>query len=244
MVVSSSRSVKAWWIVGVCSLWMMAGPAAGCDGESSSTEVDVGPEQTASADVDTGTDAEDDDEIDKRSAYGLPFPPKVRGVGRYDSAVEVTTEMDLEELAEFYKTRLVDYEILKPDDERLKVVGLREFMAEIEGHRYGPVTTLRYYPSRQEVGGPDAGASGQSDAKAVAGSGESGGRGATGGGVGGSGSIDREPGSPVELKTPDGELLAPGARWGEPYTPPEGSPLDHPRFESNFGTPFGEWEAP
>jgi hypothetical protein len=93
------------------------------------------------------------------------------------------------------------------------------------------------------VGGPDAGASEQPDATSVAGRGESGGS-SVGGGLGGGGSIDREPGSPVELKTPDGDLLAPGARWGEPYTPPEGSPLDQPRFEANFGQPFGEWEAP
>jgi hypothetical protein len=226
----------------VCSLLLVVGLGAGCDREAPSGEPDAGQQEEASStDVDTGTDA--DEGVDKRSAYGLPFPPKVRGVGRYDSAVEVTTEMDLEQLAEFYKTRLVDYEILQPDDERLKVVGLRKFMAEIEGQRYGPVTTLRYYPGRQKVGGPDAGASEQPDATSVAGRGESGGS-SVGGGLGGGGSIDREPGSPVELKTPDGDLLAPGARWGEPYTPPEGSPLDQPRFEANFGQPFGEWEAP
>lgn len=237
----SRGSVEA-CLLGVCSLWLVVGLGAGCDREAPSKEADVGERETSSPDVDTGTDA-GDDEVGKRSAFGLPFPPKVRGVGRYDDAVEVTTEMDLEELAEFYKTRLVDYEILKPGDDRLKVVGLREFMAEIEGHRYGPVTTLRYYPGEQKVGGPDVGGSDQADGTAVVESRESGGSEA-GGGLRGAGEIDRERGSPVELRTPDGELLAPGARWGEPYTPPDGSPLDHPRFESNFGKPFGEWDAP
>ena len=48
-------------------------------------------------------------------------------------------------------------------------------------------------------------------------------------------------GAPVELTTRTGDLLAPGAKWYEPYTPPPGSPLDKPRYKGNFGTPFGKW---
>lgn len=50
-----------------------------------------------------------------------------------------------------------------------------------------------------------------------------------------------EPGEAVDFRLPNGELLAPGAVWGESYTPPPGSPLAHPRYKSNHGKPFGEW---
>ena len=53
--------------------------------------------------------------------------------------------------------------------------------------------------------------------------------------------LDDLRGRPVELRTKDGQLLAPGARWGEPYTPPEGSPLHTPQNIHNFGRPFGDW---
>lgn len=53
--------------------------------------------------------------------------------------------------------------------------------------------------------------------------------------------VSYEPGEPVDFRLPTGELLAPGAIWGEPYTPPPGSPLANPRYKSNHGKPFGEW---
>lgn len=48
-------------------------------------------------------------------------------------------------------------------------------------------------------------------------------------------------GDPVDYRMPDGELLAPGAVYGEPYTPPPGSPLADKRYKSNWGKPFGTW---
>ncbi len=52
-----------------------------------------------------------------------------------------------------------------------------------------------------------------------------------------------KPGDPVHFTMPDGQDLAPGAVYGEPYTPPPGSPLANPRYKSNWGKPFGSWVA-
>lgn len=53
--------------------------------------------------------------------------------------------------------------------------------------------------------------------------------------------VELKPGDPVHFKTPDGQELAPGAIYGEAYTPPPGTPLAHPRYKSNWGKPFGSW---
>lgn len=213
--------------------------AMGCDGERSSD----GRADAAGQTADEQTDAsggESDGAENRRSAYGLPFPPRVHGVGERSSSVEVATRMKLDPLEEFFRTRLVDYEILRPEENRIRVVGLREYMPEIRGHRYGPFTTLNYFRERQKPEKPGA-SEGDSDA-GVERAGASQGNEAAGGG--GSSGPSRQPGEPVRLRTSDGDLLAPGAKWGEPYTPPEGSPLDRPRYEANFGEPFGEWQAP
>jgi len=53
--------------------------------------------------------------------------------------------------------------------------------------------------------------------------------------------VELKPGDPVHFKMPDGQELAPGAVYGEAYTPPPGSPLANPRYKSNWGKPFGSW---
>jgi hypothetical protein len=53
--------------------------------------------------------------------------------------------------------------------------------------------------------------------------------------------VELKPGDTVHFKMPDGQELAPGAVYGEAYTPPPGSPLADPRYKSNWGKPFGSW---
>ena len=53
--------------------------------------------------------------------------------------------------------------------------------------------------------------------------------------------VEFKPGEPVHFTTPDGQELAPGAVYGEAYTPPPGTPLANPRYKSNWGKPFGSW---
>lgn len=207
------------------------GLAAGCDDDGS--DVPDG----GSAEADTGADESDGTSLEReRSAYGLPLPPKTRDVQQLPNGTEVTTRMELDALEEFYETRLVDYEIVRPSPQKIRVIGLREFMPAIRGHRYGPITVLYYAPSRDKPDG-DAGTRATSDTGSEI----------EGPAVGASDEQRRdepEPGSPVRLETEDGEPLAPGARWGEPYTPPEDSPLHKPRYRENFGTPFGDWQLP
>jgi len=219
-------------IVRFAGIALVAATLLGCDSEPSVSE-------KPSSDAGTETAQEEAESVsdEERSAFGLPFPPSVRGVRRLPNGVEVTTRMDLESLGHFYESRLVDYEIVQPSEQKIRALGLREFMPEIRGHRYGPISVLYYSPSRQRPSEdtdppeaqdrPDAGVG-----RPKVGAPERG------------GDKTRESGSTVRSKTDDGEPLAPGARRGEPYTPPEGSPLDKPRYRENFGKPFGDWQLP
>ncbi|MFB6264300.1 MAG: hypothetical protein ABEL76_11855 [Bradymonadaceae bacterium] len=223
----------------------------GCDspGDDEGADTDRA-EQTSDRDAGSGGDAGR-----AKTAYGLPLPPSTEHVRRYDGSVEVETRMSIDELVAFYRRRLVDYEILRPTKWKLRIVGLRDFMPSIRGHEYGPLVYLTYLPRRrrprpapprgsaeEESAGEKGGRAEEADAPAESAP-------STGGGsvestlIGPAGQ-PHEKGEPVRLKTPDGELLAPGAKWGEPYTPPEGSPLHKPMYRSNFGEPFGEWKLP
>jgi hypothetical protein len=172
-----------------------------------------------------------------REVYGLPMPPQVSSVRRDSNKTLVITTMKLDEVTAFYRSRLKDYEILTPG-KRIRVLGLRDYMPEISGRKWGGTVQLYYWPGRiggeRQAGGGDAG-SGQDDAsqsngnKAIAGQTKP--------------LNERKKGEPVRDRTRDGELLAPGARWGEPYTPPPGTPLHKERYRSNWGKPYGEWVA-
>ncbi len=225
--------------VWVLILGLMASGAIGCDGErerQTSASTDVEP-----AAPDAGSDAGQ-----KREAYGLPLPPAVDRVERTDTMVEVETSLSVDELASYFERKLTDYEVFRLGDAKLEVVGLRSFMPAIRAHQVGPLTKVTYIPSREPPEPKqmaDTGVGGSSEREsALSEVGSTRSRVLLGPSAGGSGPQPaREPGTPVEVRTEDGELLAPGAEWGEPYTPPPGSPLDKPRFESNFGLPFGEW---
>jgi hypothetical protein len=166
----------------------------------------------------------------KRSAFGLPFPPRVATVRRFDDAVEVDTPMSIEELTEFFRARLVDYEILHPGDHgrSIRIVGLRPFMPSLEGNAHGSIVYLRYYPARKspDPRSVDAGTSSSPEAPSPS-----------------SNDDEAAPAAPDRSEL-DLETIAPGAEPGEPYTPPPGSPLDKARYKSNFGQPIGEWHLP
>lgn len=209
----------------------VVGTVAGCtDGESpESAQKQV--EQKASGDATEGA-GDEDGGSGKRSAFGVPFPPKVGTVVRRNSSVKVTTEMDLDQIEQFFKTRLQDFEILRPAPNKIRVVGLYEYMPAVRGHQYGSASILFYRGGRKKPE-PSERRSGRSeDAES-----ESADRVE-------SDQREREPGTPVRLKTDDGELLAPGAKWGEPYEPPPGTPLHKPRYRANWGKPIGEWRLP
>lgn len=214
-------------VVIVASLIALGGCKGGestGDGAEEEGEVDASSSGTASSDA-----AEDRG----REAFGLPFPPKVANVTRRDSGVKVSTRMELDQLERFFEARLQDFEILRPAPNKIRVVGLYEYMPAIRGHQFGPVSVLYYRDRREEPEEPEeeAAASTESEGAGESEESEGGGR-------------EYRPGTPVRLETGDGEPLAPGAKWGEPYTPPPGTPLHKPRYRENFGKPIGEWQLP
>lgn len=156
-----------------------------------------------------------------RQAFGLPFPPDVQYVRKGPRFVEVGTNLSLEELERFFKGRLVDYEYLHPHQTQLRIIGLRAHMPQIRitNRSSRQPIAVRYIEQFAAVA---------AEAKTQAEPAEP--------------AEEPEKGDPVQIKMPDGKLLAPGARWGEPYTPPPTSPLYQERYRANFGKPFGEWQ--
>ncbi len=195
---------------------------------------------------------EEDEELSE--VFGIPMPPEYFDVRQYDHRVRVATGMDLDELEEFFTEVVVDFEVVRPGD-RLRVVPLRSGQGRATASRYGGrrghvVINYRRDMELDLTGLPtwgDADDEPEADPEPEEVVEEQ---------------VRTEPppptmrtgserpdwlddvqGEPVKLRTADGELLAPGARWGEPYTPPEGSPLDQERMRPNFGRPFGDWRA-
>ena len=207
---------------------LLAVAFGGCRDEPESPETGDAVEQADESEPDA--EAGEGDSIEKeRAAYGLPFPPKVRGVSHEEDRVEVTTKMEIVDLADFFRTRLVDYEILEPGEERLRIIGLREFMPSIHVYRYGPISILTYRPAREKPKKPTF-QDGTPDDEETAGEESSGGSSTTSSSSGGAGTSLQE--------------LAPEAEPGEPYTPPPDSPLHHPRYKENYGKPIGDWQLP
>lgn len=215
--------------------------------------------------VDQQDDQVQGDEL--REAFGLPLPADHRVIRDQDTWIRVETGKDLDELEQFFIAGVVDAEVVRMDS-RLRVVPLRPHSPRAEArHRSGPRSpvVINYRPGpeseqltvqRPPVGDAveqDDDEDSQQDDGDVAGvDGLPGGIGDIGGIDSGSGDklppLGERPdwlndikGEPVEIRTKDGELLAPGAKWGEPYTPPEGSPLHRPIYRHNFGRPFGDW---
>lgn len=221
----------------LCALFL----ASGCKKSQSDTAAPAA--KTEAKKATTPTKAELDQLAREREAFGLPLPPDAIHINRTDAYVRANSFMKLAELEAFYKARLVDYEFLYPqsaipDAHRLRelhIIGLRSFMPSITirhtGGKHGSAE-LDFRPAQPPPAKfiapePSAAPSSQTPTPGIA-----------------SEQRRREKGMPVLDRTPTGELLAPGARWGEPYTPPEGSPLHTKRNRANFGRPYGQWKTP
>ena len=212
------------------------------------SEPDPEPEEV----VEEADDAEAEEEAEQElvELFGLPLPPNYFDVRQYDERARVSTGMSLDELEEFFSAELVDYEVLRPE-ERLQVLPLRSEQAQATAYRYGGrrghvvINYRRALPEpvwqRPTPSEPEEDEEPEEVAEVAE-------RDEPSLPTMQTGSerpdwLDAVKGEPVELRTADGELVAPGARWGEPYTPPEGSPLDQERMRPNFGRPFGDWRA-
>ncbi|MFW5968816.1 MAG: hypothetical protein ACOCV2_14925 [Persicimonas sp.] len=244
------RSAIIGWMrgrLGVALLVVVCGAMCGCG--SCSKDSDEKDEQAEQREQeDDGAEASGKEDEQPREAFGIPFPPQVLHVRDEGVKVRVQTELSLDELAEFFKGRLTDYEILDAGHE-LRVVGLREYMAQVYAYRYADVTQVVYVAPGGHRGGGASAEKGDDSNKEGSSSGRADGdetrtqRQATRAKprAGSKPIAQRKKGEPVRDRNADGELIAPGARWGEAYTPPEGSPLHKKRHESNFGRPYGEW---
>lgn len=191
-------------------------------------EEEAAPPPPPAQDVATQEATDHDDRPAQiRQAYGIPIPPEVTLVREGPRYVYVETRLKVHEVREFFEERLVDYEFLQENRYKLKIVGLRSGMPQIYVwyRRSSLPTAIRFIeppPTTEPADDEDA-------EKATA--------------------KVRQPkqkrvkGAEVTERLPDGRLMAPGARWGEPYTPPPGSPLDQPRFRPNFGKPYGTWST-
>lgn len=164
------------------------------------------------------------------TVYGLAVPPGALHVSEGKYQVRVKVRMPLQKVGEFLEQNLVDFEVLYPKDQ-VRAVGLRSYMPSIYVYPQGPFSFLVYSAPEPKPQAEDTPAAGEPVEHRVLVAGR-----------------DVEPevrhykkGDPILERTQDGRLLAPGARWGEPYTPPPGSPLDQAHFRTNFGRPFGQW---
>lgn len=172
----------------------------------------------------------------RATAFGLPLPPRVRSIEERPGYVVVHTDLNVRQIYTFFRENTPEgFEVLKTGY-KVQLVGLKDFQPEVTAtHVMGqrsPVRLIyrsirkaprvqfdkltpegkRAYEKRQEMAR-------KRNIEATP-----------------------TPGAPVLLRTKSGELLAPGAHWGEPYIPPKGSPLDKPHLRSNFGRPFGTWQ--
>lgn len=196
--------------------------------------------------VDEVVDEESGDEEETLDrAFGLPVPPDASTIYEGDTRVRVATDMDLGELEEFFIEHVVDIEVVV-DGGRLDTVPLRPHSPTADARHQSRSDTdspvvINYRPptdpakeDRQilPIGGEEDDDEDGAEAVSSHSANTPGQR---------PDWLDDAKGEPVELRTDDGELLAPEAKWGEPYTPPEGSPLDDPRFEHNYGRDFGDW---
>lgn len=174
----------------------------------------------------------------KRDVFGVPLPPRVRAMSKNENYVWVETDMKISALEQYYREALAgqDYEVLRIN-ETLRIVGLRPFMAVVKAaYIRGPRTYVRmiFMPARTVEDRRDASKVAQGDDATT--------RQARRAREAAQAALPSQaPGEPVMLKTSSGELLAPGAKWGEPYYPPKNSPMDTPAMKHNWGKPFGQW---
>lgn len=201
---------------------------SGC---SSKDPVPKEPTPESSEEEEVGTERRE-----RQDAWGLPLPPRVLTIRRTENYVRLTTDMTLAELEQFYNKHLIDYEVIITGG-FLRAVSLRSGMPWVRATRpFGPrfpleVSYVRPIRPPAFIVAEDEDPEDPKVKERVERARRA--------------RVEKlsgmSPGAPVLLKTGGGELLAPGAKWGVPYTPPEGSPLDKPEYRHNFGQPFGKW---
>ena len=149
-----------------------------------------------------------------RQAFGLPFPPEVAYVRKGVNFVEVGSNLRMPQLQEFFSQRLVDYEMVEVGRNDVRFIGLHSAAPDVRIIKRAPRVPLavKYTLRTAEVEKQQL-----------------------------SQRPDFKPGDKVETKLGDGRLLAPGAVYGQPYTPQPGDPLYQDRYRANFGKPFGTW---
>ena len=152
-----------------------------------------------------------------RQAYGLPFPPEVAYVRQGVNFIEVGTKLRIPQLKEFFAQRLVDYEVVELGRNDVRFVALHSSAPDVRLLKRAPriPIAVRYTLRTAEVEKAQ-----QQQA---------------------SNSPKLKAGDQVETRLGDGNLLAPGAVYGQPYTPQPGDPLYQERYRANFGKPFGTW---
>jgi hypothetical protein len=208
----------------------------GCGSEEESSQDRATKEKTSEQ---KEGDGEASSMTQRREIFGLPLPPSVVSIEDKGPWTQVKSAMTLDEIKAFFESRLTDYELLEPRHQ-IRLIGLRDYMPEIYAYGSGDYTFVVYRPpaSPEDQAKDSAGAEGTADGRADGAE-----QGSTEAGATASRKAinQRKRGEQVLDRTSDGELLAPGARWGVPYTPPPGSHLDQKRLRSNFGRPYGEW---
>lgn len=200
---------------------------SGCEPDSPPDETPKQVERTATADA-----GAPDVEKTPREAFGVPFPPEIRSARVNEVEAQVVTRLSIEEVESFFRLRLTDFEFVQESDMRLRVFGLHEHQPNIEivqrAARYDTRLWIRPKPENYKVGYETTWGEVPGEAQPAE-------------EVVGTERPKPQMGQPVKTILPSGEEFAPGARWGEPYIPPEGTPLAHPRYKSNWGRPYGEW---
>ena len=138
--------------------------------------------------------------------FGLPVPDRVTHHRTFADSVRIMTKNDLQTIHAFFKKELVDYEIVEAGRGYV-AVGLQPYQGRLEYRRKGrlqyPVEII--YRDRKPKPVEQVVAAKTAKPKK---------------------------GDKVEIRLPNGELLAPGARWGESYTPPPNSPLNKKKYLS------------
>lgn len=152
-----------------------------------------------------------------RQAFGLPIPPEVRYVRDNGSIIEVGTTLTVDEVEKFFRGRLVDYEFFRTSRHTLRIVGLRSTMPTIDVRYRAPKLPIAVQYSQQVRALREAELASKPPPKKLV------------------------KGDPVNVTIDGGVPLAPGAVYGEPYTPKPGDPLYQERYRPNFGKPFGSW---
>jgi hypothetical protein len=216
----------------------------GCrSGEEPEPQVEIEPEEEVVEEDDE--DARHREEVSE--LYGLPMPPDYFHVQRQNYRIRVSTDLDVEEVAEFFEDHAVDAEVFRSGG-RIEVLPLRSQSGRATAYNYGgrngyTVIDYRRPPDRARAQAQEPEQEQERSAEEIR--------------VASMTREDAEPvpitqpqlpvwvaqkkGEPVEARDDQGNLIAPGARWGEPYIPPEGSPLHNERYRHLWGRPYGAW---